>query len=172
MTVMARVNAVVTQGRRRRSAGEPAENLRRVQSRCEWQHPAWRRRCVGGTGRSTSCGTPTVHSGSGLGKLVAAARAGRATVGRDTYFADARAAYEALPPTTVDALSEPTRMLIASYKRSRSIDFFESLPRLFNGKIDKKALRAPYWQDQNRLVSWSILGFLDRCAKPRQICAR
>ena len=51
------------------------------------------------------------------------------------------------------ALIEHTRTLIASYKKPRSIDFVESLPRLFNGKIDKKALRAPYWQNQDRQVS-------------------
>jgi acyl-CoA synthetase (AMP-forming)/AMP-acid ligase II len=55
--------------------------------------------------------------------------------------------------TTEDALIEHTRTLIASYKKPRSIDFVESLPRLFNGKIDKKALRAPYWQNQDRQVS-------------------
>jgi hypothetical protein len=31
--------------------------------------------------------------------------------------------------------------------------FCRSLPRLFNGKIDKKALQAPYWQGQERQVS-------------------
>lgn len=55
--------------------------------------------------------------------------------------------------TTEDALIEHTRTLIASYKKPRSIDFIETLPRLFNGKIDKKALRAPYWQNQDRQVS-------------------
>jgi acyl-CoA synthetase (AMP-forming)/AMP-acid ligase II len=50
-------------------------------------------------------------------------------------------------------LIEHTRTRIASYKKPRSIDFVESLPRLFNGKIDKKALRAPYWQGRDRQVS-------------------
>jgi acyl-CoA synthetase (AMP-forming)/AMP-acid ligase II len=54
---------------------------------------------------------------------------------------------------TADALIEHTRTLIASYKKPKSIDFVESLPRLFNGKIDKKALRAPYWANQERQVS-------------------
>ena len=45
------------------------------------------------------------------------------------------------------------RELIASYKKPRSIDFVDVLPRLFNGKIDKKQLRARYWQDQTRQVS-------------------
>jgi acyl-CoA synthetase (AMP-forming)/AMP-acid ligase II len=50
-------------------------------------------------------------------------------------------------------LIEHTRSRIASYKKPKSIDFVESLPRLFNGKIDKKALRAPYWRDRDRQVS-------------------
>jgi acyl-CoA synthetase (AMP-forming)/AMP-acid ligase II len=50
-------------------------------------------------------------------------------------------------------LIEHTRTRIASYKKPRSIDFVQSLPRLFNGKIDKKALRAPYWRDRDRQVS-------------------
>jgi acyl-CoA synthetase (AMP-forming)/AMP-acid ligase II len=50
-------------------------------------------------------------------------------------------------------LIEHTRARIASYKKPKSIDFVESLPRLFNGKIDKKALRAPYWQGRDRQVS-------------------
>jgi acyl-CoA synthetase (AMP-forming)/AMP-acid ligase II len=50
-------------------------------------------------------------------------------------------------------LIEHTRTRIASYKKPRSIDFLASLPRLFNGKIDKKALRAPYWAGKDRQVS-------------------
>ena len=50
-------------------------------------------------------------------------------------------------------LIEHTRTRIASYKKPRTIDFVDSLPRLFNGKIDKKALRAPYWQGRDRQVS-------------------
>jgi acyl-CoA synthetase (AMP-forming)/AMP-acid ligase II len=54
---------------------------------------------------------------------------------------------------TDDALIEYTRERIASYKKPRSIDFLDDLPRLFNGKIDKKALRAPYWAGRDRQVS-------------------
>jgi acyl-CoA synthetase (AMP-forming)/AMP-acid ligase II len=50
-------------------------------------------------------------------------------------------------------LVDYARSKIASYKKPRSIDFVESLPRLFNGKIDKKALRAPYWTSRDRQVS-------------------
>jgi acyl-CoA synthetase (AMP-forming)/AMP-acid ligase II len=50
-------------------------------------------------------------------------------------------------------LIQHCRDLIASYKKPRSIDFVDALPRLFNGKIDKKELRARYWRDQERQVS-------------------
>jgi acyl-CoA synthetase (AMP-forming)/AMP-acid ligase II len=54
---------------------------------------------------------------------------------------------------TDTALIEYTRERIASYKKPRSVDFLEALPRLFNGKIDKKALRQPYWANRDRQVS-------------------
>jgi hypothetical protein len=44
-------------------------------------------------------------------------------------------------------------VLIARYKKPRSIGLVASPSRLFNGKIDKKALRAPYCQDKGRQVS-------------------
>jgi acyl-CoA synthetase (AMP-forming)/AMP-acid ligase II len=52
-----------------------------------------------------------------------------------------------------DDLIAHCRSLIASYKKPRSVDFLDALPRLFNGKIDKKELRARYWQGQARQVS-------------------
>jgi acyl-CoA synthetase (AMP-forming)/AMP-acid ligase II len=52
-----------------------------------------------------------------------------------------------------DELIQHCRNLIASYKKPRSIDFLEALPRLFNGKTDKKQLRASYWQGEGRQVS-------------------
>ncbi len=36
------------------------------------------------------------------------------------------------------------RSLIASYKKPRTVEFVAALPRSFNGKVDKKALRAPF----------------------------
>jgi len=50
-------------------------------------------------------------------------------------------------------LIEHCRARIASYKKPRSVDFLASLPRLFNGKIDKKALRAQYWAGRERQIS-------------------
>lgn len=59
------------------------------------------------------------------------------------------------PDRTVseDELIRHCRTLIASYKKPRSIDFLGALPRLFNGKIDKKALRARYWSNEVRQIS-------------------
>ena len=39
------------------------------------------------------------------------------------------------------------RVRLASYKRPRTIDFVESLPRLPNGKLLKRELRKTYWGD-------------------------
>jgi acyl-CoA synthetase (AMP-forming)/AMP-acid ligase II len=44
------------------------------------------------------------------------------------------------------------RTAIASYKKPRTVEFVDALPRLFNGKIDKKALRAPFWSKEARQV--------------------
>jgi acyl-CoA synthetase (AMP-forming)/AMP-acid ligase II len=52
-----------------------------------------------------------------------------------------------------DELIAHCRAQIASYKKPRSVDFLEALPRLFNGKVDKKQLRARDWQAQGRQVS-------------------
>jgi acyl-CoA synthetase (AMP-forming)/AMP-acid ligase II len=46
---------------------------------------------------------------------------------------------------SADDLIGHCRSLIASYKKPRTVEFVEALPRSFNGKIDKKALRAPFW---------------------------
>jgi acyl-CoA synthetase (AMP-forming)/AMP-acid ligase II len=50
-------------------------------------------------------------------------------------------------------LIEHCRTQIASYKKPKSVDFIEALPRLPNKKIDKKQLRAPFWQGRDRQVN-------------------
>jgi acyl-CoA synthetase (AMP-forming)/AMP-acid ligase II len=45
------------------------------------------------------------------------------------------------------------RSLIAGYKRPREVHVVDALPRLPHGKIDKKALRARYWDGRDRMVS-------------------
>ena len=41
---------------------------------------------------------------------------------------------------------------IASYKKPKSVDFVESMPRSALGKILKHELRAPYWQGKERKI--------------------
>ncbi len=45
-----------------------------------------------------------------------------------------------------------SRERLAGYKRPRSVDFTESIPRNLSGKILKRQLREPYWADQARRV--------------------
>ena len=54
---------------------------------------------------------------------------------------------------TEDGLIAHCAQRIASYKKPRSIEFRDALPRLPHGKVDKKALREPYWAGQGRRVS-------------------
>jgi long-chain acyl-CoA synthetase len=41
---------------------------------------------------------------------------------------------------------------LAKYKRPRSIDFVDALPRDPNGKLYKRKLRAPYWEGRERRI--------------------
>ncbi len=41
---------------------------------------------------------------------------------------------------------------LAKYKRPRSVDFIESMPRDPNGKLYKRKLRDPYWQGRERAI--------------------
>jgi long-chain acyl-CoA synthetase len=41
---------------------------------------------------------------------------------------------------------------VAAYKCPRSIDFLPELPRDPNGKLYKRKLRDPYWQDRERAI--------------------
>ena len=50
------------------------------------------------------------------------------------------------------ALIDHCRQKIASYKKPRSIRFVEALPRVSTGKVDKGALRAPFWADHDRAI--------------------
>jgi acyl-CoA synthetase (AMP-forming)/AMP-acid ligase II len=63
--------------------------------------------------------------------------------------ADHAIAADALP----DALIAWTRERLAHYKAPRSIDIVAALPRNASGKIDKPALRRPYWAGRERAVN-------------------
>jgi long-chain acyl-CoA synthetase len=53
---------------------------------------------------------------------------------------------------TAEEIIDFSRKYLAGFKRPRSVDFVDSLPRNLSGKILKKDLREPYWKDQNRAV--------------------
>ena len=58
------------------------------------------------------------------------------------------------PGSTIDAdgIIAYCKSQIASYKKPSSVDFVPTLPQLPSGKVDKQALRAPYWCDRSRQV--------------------
>jgi acyl-CoA synthetase (AMP-forming)/AMP-acid ligase II len=41
---------------------------------------------------------------------------------------------------------------LAGYKCPRSVDIFEALPRNPTGKLLKKDLRKPYWENRDRAI--------------------
>ena len=43
--------------------------------------------------------------------------------------------------------------LLADYEKPKSVAFVETLPTTSHGKVDKAALREPYWEDSDRSVS-------------------
>ncbi len=53
---------------------------------------------------------------------------------------------------TAEELLEHCKGRLGGYKRPRSIDFSEALPRNPSGKVLKKELREPYWKDHARRV--------------------
>lgn len=51
-----------------------------------------------------------------------------------------------------DDLLQRSKELLGSYKRPKRIELVESIPLTPFGKADKKALRAPFWQDAERAI--------------------
>ncbi|MGH0033984.1 MAG: fatty acid--CoA ligase [Myxococcota bacterium] len=54
---------------------------------------------------------------------------------------------------TEDAVIDYCRDRLAGFKRPRSVDFVDALPRNPTGKILKRELREPYWQGRDRQVN-------------------
>lgn len=54
---------------------------------------------------------------------------------------------------TEDAIIDHCRKLLAGYKKPQTVEFREELPKGSTGKILKRAIREPYWQDAERMVS-------------------
>jgi long-chain acyl-CoA synthetase len=61
-----------------------------------------------------------------------------------------RRAGATLSETTV---IEWSRDKLAGFKRPRSVDFVEALPRNASGKLLKRTLREPYWASYERRVN-------------------
>jgi long-chain acyl-CoA synthetase len=51
-----------------------------------------------------------------------------------------------------ERLLEHARARLAGFKVPKSIDFAEELPRDDNGKLYKRKLRDPYWENQERAI--------------------
>ncbi len=41
---------------------------------------------------------------------------------------------------------------LAGYKKPKAVEFVDALPKTVYGKLDKRAVRAPYWAGQERMV--------------------
>jgi long-chain acyl-CoA synthetase len=54
---------------------------------------------------------------------------------------------------TAETIVEFCRTRLAAYKCPKSVDFAETLPRNPSGKILKRELRAPFWNDKERNIS-------------------
>lgn len=54
---------------------------------------------------------------------------------------------------TADAVIAWARDRLAGYKRPRSVDFIEALPRSPSGKLLKRQLREPFWRGRRRNVN-------------------
>jgi long-chain acyl-CoA synthetase len=55
-------------------------------------------------------------------------------------------------PALADELLAHCHDSIAKFKCPRAIEFVDTLPRLPNGKIEKRRLREPYWRDRERAI--------------------
>jgi len=53
---------------------------------------------------------------------------------------------------TADELIAFCKDHIASYKKPKSVDFVDELPKSNYGKLLKRELRAKYWQDTDRKI--------------------
>jgi long-chain acyl-CoA synthetase len=55
-------------------------------------------------------------------------------------------------PDTESGIIRRCRSRIAHYKCPRTVDFVERLPRLPNGKVEKRRLRDPYWANRDSAI--------------------
>jgi acyl-coenzyme A synthetase/AMP-(fatty) acid ligase len=53
---------------------------------------------------------------------------------------------------TATDIDRVCRERIASYKRPRSVDFVDALPKTGSGKIQRHQIRSRYWEGKGRRV--------------------
>jgi len=73
----------------------------------------------------------------------------------DPVWGEAVRAIVVLKPgvhVTQDEIIELCKSKIASYKKPKYVEFVDSLPKNFQGKILKRALREEYWKDFDRRI--------------------
>ena len=73
----------------------------------------------------------------------------------DAHWGESVKAFVVLKPgstATAEEIIETARTHLASYQKPRSVEFTDALPKAPTGKILKRALRDPYWADQDRSV--------------------
>lgn len=73
----------------------------------------------------------------------------------DDVWGESVKAFIALRPGATGSeteLIDHCRRYLAGYKKPRSVEFVESLPKGSTGKILKRVLREPYWQGRARRV--------------------
>ena len=56
-------------------------------------------------------------------------------------------------PVDAATIIAHTKARLGSVQAPKSIEFVAAIPRTPAGKMDKKALRAPYWGDKARMVN-------------------
>jgi fatty-acyl-CoA synthase len=54
---------------------------------------------------------------------------------------------------SADAIHSYADAELASYKKPKSVDFVSEIPKTPYGKMDKKALRERYWEEENRSIN-------------------
>ena len=55
-------------------------------------------------------------------------------------------------PSTESGIIDRCRARIAHYKCPRTVDFIDHLPRLPNGKVEKRRIREPYWAHRDSAI--------------------
>jgi len=88
------------------------------------QHPAVYEACV--------VGVPDEHWGEALKAVVVLRQGAQAGAADLMQFCEGR---------------------LAGFKRPRSVDFVDQLPKNNNGKLSRKDVREPYWQGRTRRVN-------------------